>query len=275
MSWVESAHTFNCSNEQLLGVLARPTTPSPPLAVLFVVGGMQYRIGAHRQHVLLARHLAAQGVPSFRFDVRGMGDSTGTYPGFDNLQDDIHAALQVLQTQCPGAQVVLYGLCDGASAAMQYANTHPSGIAGLCLLNPWVRSESTLAQTRLKHYYGQRLLQADFWKKALGGGIGLRNLSEWWRNRQTARTAFVATADFLVAMQSAWEKLPVPILAIVGEQDLTGQEFFRVLETQPGWSRRDLRTIALIAGADHTFSQHAWQAALFSTLLQWLQPLQS
>jgi hypothetical protein len=44
-----------------------------------------------------------------------------------------------------------------------------TAIAGLVLLNPWVRSEVSLAQTHIKHYYGQRLLQGEFWRKLLSG----------------------------------------------------------------------------------------------------------
>jgi len=45
--------------------------------VLIVVGGPQYRVGSHRQFVMLARFLADHGVPCMRFDYRGMGDVSG------------------------------------------------------------------------------------------------------------------------------------------------------------------------------------------------------
>jgi len=60
--------------------------------VLIIVGGPQYRVGSHRQFVLLARHLAAQGIPVMRFDVRGMGDSKGKPRNFGQLDDDLRAA---------------------------------------------------------------------------------------------------------------------------------------------------------------------------------------
>ncbi len=51
--------------------------PCARLGVLIVVGGPQYRVGSHRQFVLLARALAARGFAAMRFDCTGMGDSDG------------------------------------------------------------------------------------------------------------------------------------------------------------------------------------------------------
>ena len=50
-----------------------------------------------------------------RFDYRGMGDSTGDVRPFDDINDDIAAAIDEFFRQVPGLErVVLWGLCDGA-----------------------------------------------------------------------------------------------------------------------------------------------------------------
>ena len=67
---------FACGQDWLLGVVTRPEKPRSR-GVLVAVGGPQYRAGSHRQFVLLANDLAAQGYAVMRFDYRGMGDSTG------------------------------------------------------------------------------------------------------------------------------------------------------------------------------------------------------
>ena len=46
-------------------------------------------------------------------------------------------------------------------------------VVALVLLNPWVRSTATLARTQIKLYYGQRLLQREFWLKLLYGQVGI------------------------------------------------------------------------------------------------------
>ena len=151
----ESALVFPCEGDRLVGVVG---AGHRDLGVVIVVGGPQYRAGSHRQFVLLARHLAAQGFPVLRFDVRGMGDSEGAQRPFDALTPDIAAAIAALQSQQPQVRrVVLWGLCDGASAALLYLHERPDPrVQGLVLLNPWVRSEASLARTHVKHYYRQR-----------------------------------------------------------------------------------------------------------------------
>ncbi|WP_229425323.1 hydrolase 1, exosortase A system-associated [Massilia sp. Se16.2.3] len=104
--------------------------------MLVVVGGPQYRAGSHRQFTLLARDLADAGIPALRFDYRGMGDSEGDLQTFEHVEDDLRAAIDRFFLEVPGMrEVVLWGLCDGASAAAMYA-PQDARVSGLVLLNP-------------------------------------------------------------------------------------------------------------------------------------------
>ena len=76
-----------------------------------------------------------------RFDVRGMGDSTGEQRPFDEMDNDVGAAADYFRKNVPGVdRVILWGLCDSACATCLYAPLDPN-VAGLILLNPWVRTE--------------------------------------------------------------------------------------------------------------------------------------
>jgi len=131
--------------------------------VVIVVGGPQIRAGSHRQFVLLARRWAAAGVPVLRFDCRGKGDSGGEFIDFEHLDDDIAAAVDALVARRPAVrEVILWGLCDGASAILMYAHRDPR-VAGVAIVNPWVRTEDGIARAYLKHYYARKLVQAAFW----------------------------------------------------------------------------------------------------------------
>src|SRR6185436_4940612 len=187
--FVERPVLFDCEGERLVGIVAVPEAASR-VAVLVIVGGPQYRAGAHRQFVDLSRRLAAAGIPAMRFDYRGMGDSTGVARTFEDCGPDIAAAIDALMANCPEvAHVVLWGLCDAASAALDYwQSARDSRVAAMALLNPWVRSEATLAKAHVKHYYAQRLLAKEFWAKLFSGGVApvealrafARNLARAW-----------------------------------------------------------------------------------------------
>ncbi|MGB1108861.1 MAG: hydrolase 1, exosortase A system-associated, partial [Gammaproteobacteria bacterium] len=113
----ESAFYFTSADFALAGIL-HEAAPGAETGVLLVVGGPQYRVGSHRQFVLLARDVAAAGWPVLRFDYRGMGDASGEKIDFETCGDDIRAAVDEFQRRCPSIrQVVIWGLCDAASAA--------------------------------------------------------------------------------------------------------------------------------------------------------------
>ena len=135
MSPLEIPIVFRSGSETLIGILHRPETVTNR-GVVIVVGGPQYRVGSHRQFVHLARSLAKAGVPVFRFDYQGMGDATGEYFGFENIDDDINAALNTFCSEMPDIeQIVLWGLCDGASAIAMYRDPHIR-VCGMVLINP-------------------------------------------------------------------------------------------------------------------------------------------
>ena len=147
MAPVESVEAFRCDGAQLWGILSRPVAgqTESSIGVLIVVGGPQYRVGSHRQFVLLARALARHGFPALRFDYRGMGDSEGNTRDFEGAGPDLLAALDALCTACPGlTRVVVWGLCDAASAALMFA-TADQRVAGIVAVNPWARSAASLA----------------------------------------------------------------------------------------------------------------------------------
>jgi len=282
----EQAFTFGCDNEHLVGVLHLPTedTSRAQIGVLIVVGGPQYRAGSHRQFVLLARALATAGHSVLRFDTRGMGDGSGAQRSFEQFDDDIAAAVDELLRRSPTVRrVVLWGLCDGASAALLYLHgRRDPRVSGLCLANPWVRSEQTLAQTQVKHYYTRRLREKGFWLKLLRGGVGLGALRGLGRTLQTARrngsrahpeTGAASIADYRQRMLGAWQGFAGPVLLILSGEDLTAREFCEYSTANPDWMRL-LRSDSLkredLLGLDHTFSSAAARDRVAELTASWL-----
>lgn len=260
----------------MLGILTLPApgTPMRHIGVMVVVGGAQYRVGSHRQFVRLARRLAAAGHPVLRFDLPGMGDSPGEPVPFENTALHIAAAVEAMLRATPVRHAVLWGLCDGASASLLYMQaTQDPRVTGLALLNPWVRSEAGLARARVKHYYRQRILEPDFWRKLASGGVGLTALRGAWNNLRAMRHAVAPSLSFQERMAHAWQAFDGKILLILSERDLTAQEFVEYTATQPTWSHALQRPGVSrhdIASADHTFSQPVWQLQVEDLTLAWL-----
>lgn len=166
--FAERAVSFECDGQQLSGIF-HSGAAAARTGVLVIVGGPQYRVGSHRQFVHLARHLSAQGVPVLRFDVTGMGDSEGNKRSFDSLDSDIAAAVDAFYRYSAGLDaVVLWGLCDGASAALIYAHTD-ARVKGLVLVNPWLENNQAQAKAQVSDYYFRRLGNPLFWQKVLSG----------------------------------------------------------------------------------------------------------
>ena len=288
---MERACIFEAGGEDLLGIL-HPGSPDSTRGVLIVVGGPQYRVGSHRQFLLLARHLAAAGVPVFRFDYRGMGDSTGAQRDFERVSEDIRAAIDVFHQECPGVrEVVIWGLCDAASAALIYAWQDPR-IGGLVLANPWVRTEEGLAKAYLKTYYRRRLLSRDFWASLLRGRINpmasarslaamlRRVLGSKRRAPQASGTGAAATlpdGPLPERMAEGWTRYSGTILLILSGDDLTAAEFRDTAATNPAWqglldqprvTRHDLPE------ANHTFSRRDWRDQVAAWTLDWVRESQ-
>ncbi len=277
---VETPLVFALGDDTLVGMLSAPEGSANETALLVVVGGPQVRAGSHRHFVQLARHLAAQGHAVLRFDARGMGDSSGTPAGFEHLHEDIAAAVSELQRQRPEVQrVVLWGLCDGASAALLYLQrTRDPRIGGLVLLNPWVRTPETLARATLRHYYLQRLMQAGFWRKLFGGSVGRAAVRGWWQNFQTARQRVrqARGADSLAfanRMAEGWRGFKGPILLVLAGDDVTAHEFADLVGSDSQWrgalARPGVRRVDL-PGADHTFSNPRTGPQVLALTLDWL-----
>lgn len=277
MSMQERALTIPGPEGDMLGIVSLPAAGRPPAdtGVVIVVGGAQYRVGSHRQFVQLARFLAAAGFPVLRFDLPGMGDSTGAPTSFEDSAPHIASAIGALQQACPRVQrVVLWGLCDGASACLLYTDaTQDARLAGLALLNPWVRSAAGLARAQVKHYYRQRLLDPDFWRKLLAGGVGWQALRGLVSNLRKMREGAAEPAGFQDRMARGWKGFQGSILVLLSERDLTAQEFSEQLLTETRWRgcRQQANVLTqVLTGADHTGSHPEHQRQILQQTMHWL-----
>ncbi len=274
----ERASVFGCGGDRLVGILHVPVERERDIGVLVVVGGPQYRVGSHRQFVLMARRFAAAGYPVLRFDHRGIGDSDGAARSFETLDDDVGAALDTLHAEFPGLRgSVIFGLCDAASAALMYCR-QDTRLAGMILANPWVHSEAGAAKAYVKHYYGRRLLQAAFWRKVLSGGFdaagSLRDLLA--KLRATARGSQAVRGSFRERMLDGLSAFRGPVLLQISGRDLTAAEFMDLCQSDDRWRAaldRHNVVVRRYESADHTFAAAGAFGTAVADCMAWLDAL--
>lgn len=287
----------------LLGVLARPQhRPRQPVAVVIVVGGPQTRVGSHRQFVLLARRLAAAGFVCLRFDYTGMGDSPGPKPDFEAAGTDLRLACDaVLAAEPECRSVALWGLCDGATAAVFHA-VRDERVTTVIAANPWARSDATRSATMVHEHYGSRLRSPVFWKKVFTGRVDVITAAReftghLWRARgarKVQRTQGPAkSGQAEIAAQDDKLDLPARLAAGLSRlvsfsgvppatqaysrlhlqlsgNDLTASEFELAMETA-GVLEQVSGSVLRLPVADHTFSDPAALEAVIVDVIAVLQ----
>ncbi|MBE0434365.1 MAG: hydrolase 1, exosortase A system-associated [Methylomicrobium sp.] len=284
---------FSCGGDALLGMIHLPVDgkTDKTLGVLVVVGGPQYRAGSHRQFLLLSRYLAESGIPVMRFDYRGMGDSEGEMGSFADIDDDIRAAIDCFYENHPDLSgIVLWGLCDAASASLFYGY-QDDRVKGMVLLNPWVFTEQGSAKTYLKHYYFKRLFSPDFWRKILSLQFNyaqsLRSLFGFLKSagrnsapvsseQIQARELVDPALSLPVRMRECLSRFDKPVLLILSGRDLTADEFKEAVKSDTQWqalvSDANVTTFEMLA-ADHTFSSAILKDQVAEQTLKWVESL--
>lgn len=291
----ESTFTIDGSQGPLVAILHRPAAgvaPASRAIVMIVGGGPQYRVGGHRQLTLWARRLSAAGYPVLRFDHIGMGDSPGEFEGYTALDDDIRCAIDRLVAECPEVrEVVLWGECSAASAALYYAY-RDTRVTGAVLLNLWVRTRALAAQATLRYYYIQRLLQPSLWRKLFSGKLNLLTSarSAWELLRQARQQGARAPAAAESSLTAPIPRsLPLTeglllgltrfkgrLLMVQSGRDLIAREFDVIVKASPAWQQaladHDTRRHDLAEG-DHTFSSAVQRDQVVAWALDWLADL--
>ncbi|MFK7975379.1 MAG: hydrolase 1, exosortase A system-associated [Halioglobus sp.] len=277
---------FECQGSQLLGVVHEPANPSRYGVITLIAGGPQFRGGVGRGMVSMARALCAEGVAVMRFDYRGMGDSEGEFVGFEDIADDLQAAVDALIAQVPAVEkVVLWGGCDGASGAMIHGWKIPQ-IHSLVLANPWVYTPTIEAAVRKQHYLS-RLREASFWKKVFRFEYNLGAYLASAIAKVKGRIVGVfsspgnsgdddSSGTFVDRMLAGLRRFDGPVLFLLSGQSIVSKEFDELLATEKGWrevyEREGSKRVDL-EDADQTFSTQADRLAANKVISGWVKSL--
>lgn len=248
---------FACEGETLAGTLDDAPGAS---GLLIVTGGNEIRSGAFSGQAQLAARVAAAGHAVFRYDRRGVGDSSGTNRGFRGSAPDIAAALAAFRAAKPTlARVIGFGNCDAASALMLAAG---GACDALVLANPWTieNDDGKLPPDAIRARYAAKLKNPRELLRLATGKVSLRRLAGGVA--QALRPA-PAPTTLAQEMKTGLDNFDGPVRFLLAERDRTAQAFLST------WDAADKR-LSHCPGANHAFAEPAARDWLFARLLETL-----
>ena len=263
---------------QLFGVFASSSRSDPSTGretVIFLNAGVIHRVGPHRLHVNLARHLASRGIPSLRLDLSGIGDSRAV-PGSLSFREsavvDARAAMDWLVANTGASRFVLFGLCSGADNALAGAAADER-VAGVVVLDPPAyvtrRSRLRAVTSRAERPVAVARLVVAALTRRLVGRLARRNGPADDAPRFVGGRAVPPPAEYRTQLLSLAERR-VSVLAVysgaLGERYNHADQLFELFP--------DLRgkiDVAYFPGANHTFTDLLAQADLIATVSTWLE----
>lgn len=266
--------SFPCNGDLLAGTL---DPADGKIGLLIVSGGNEIRSGAYGGQASMAQNFSALGVPVFRFDRRGVGDSEGVNRGYDDAAEDIHAAIGTFRRVAPQVDhIVAFGNCDAATALMLHAKT--SLLQGLILANPWTIDPPTENDTTPEA--DASVIRARYWARIknprtlldlVSGKIDLSKLATGLkRARKPFRISTLGQKLTDAMMRSA-----TPIGIVVAERDTTAMAFMAAWNSPACASVRRQPNIQLASypTASHSFADAASRAWLYAQVEAFIRRL--
>jgi hypothetical protein len=296
----------NRAGLRLFGMLEAPPQAPHDLAVILLSPGIKMRVGPQCLYRTMSKQLVALGLPVFRFDFFGLGDSEGTLPEellrdlYNHIEvgrfvDDALDAMDWMQHTYGTKRFILSGLCGGAITGL-LAGARDPRVAGLLALGitPVLASRAAdasryMTKGQLEHVrarYLRRLFSPQAWGRLLtlktDNRLIWRLITESFRKKKPAAAA--APTPPPVEYDNANPLFPPaffhmlatgrPMLLVFGGTDRLQFEFEEKfvarhrdrLEQAPR-----LYEVHCVKDANHVLSTREWQADMLDTASRWVR----
>lgn len=262
-------------------LVATSTTPTPhgpvPIVALLTNSGVIPRSGPNRMNVHLARHFAGLGIPSVRFDLSGLGDSSRPAkpkPMMEQWIADCRAVMDHAQRQHGCSHFLMIGFCSGAEVAHLLGLQDPRLRAALL----WDMYAYPTLESRLRYQWlrVRKLGLGGLMRKVQGRlskalGLSQAPVSAKSSNPPAIPSQPPAKADLVQRLQTL--------------VDQGVSLHFSFAEGNPHWFNHDRQFEAMFRGADflphvsfrflreadHLLTEEHAQAAFLSMTDEWLQ----
>jgi alpha-beta hydrolase superfamily lysophospholipase len=213
------------------------------------------------------------------FDLRGHGQSEGLRMfanTWEELRNDLHAFVDLVQRAAPGGPLFLIGLSLGGLLALDYALHHPDGLGGVVAAAPAVDASGVPRLIR----WVMPLLSRIAPRASIDPGLDLAHISrdgasanEYTRDalfqiKTTPRLA-AETLKAMAATGAQASHLRLPVLILHGEADSivppAGSAAF--YEQMPGPDKERLT----YPGAYHNLFIELNRNQVFADIVRWLE----
>lgn len=247
---------FPCDGDTLIGSLDEA---AGAIGLLIVSGGNEIRAGAHRGMAALAATLASEGVPVFRYDRRGIGDSGGVNRQFLEARDDLIAACAAFRTHTPHlTRILAFGNCDAATTIAIHGRD--AGIQRAMLANPWIvaRVDELPPPAAIRAHYAARLRDPATWRRMIRGGVSFPKLLRGLRRISLPESQTDTLANDVLAAIARWG---ADVTIMLAERDATAIAYTDAAR-RAGIAPRTIT----IPTASHSFARSADAAALTAAI---------
>lgn len=272
--WVD----FQGKGGKLVGILAAPDGQAAPLdCVVFIHGWTGYRIGPHRIIVKIARDLAANGVASLRFDLRGRGDSQGD-PDATTLDDmiaDTCVAVDVVSRRFPASRLTLWGICSGGNVAIGTATlrnqAHKLVLLSTLPFIPQKKTGEKLARTTsYAGGYLRKALRPATWKKLFKGAVDFGSIRKVLFGHYRPAGGERDKKDSARDVMADFRHYRGDALFIYGGADpeaVDARAHYEAFTREAGIPSRTV----VIEGSNHDFYSLAWEDQIAGLTRDWIR----
>ncbi len=261
------------SDVLLRGIISVPAGARS--GVVFVHGWTGHRCGPHRMFVNAARRLAAEGIASLRFDLRGRGDSEGAAAAtdLDGMIDDLLAAARFLRTETGIERVYPLGLCSGGNVALGAASLDKSFPGLLLWSTPLfapqkVRGDRARRSAFFLGEYARKLFRPEAWRKLLHGAVDFRGVARTIRGRRTPqdRNPKDSRRDIMKDLVG-WSGSALFLYGSRDDEAIGAPEYYARFCEEHGIAA----AFHTVDGANHSYYSVAWESEVVETTVEWLK----
>jgi pimeloyl-ACP methyl ester carboxylesterase len=267
---VTSHGCFKSKNNDLTFIAQLPFYKTVDTGVIFVHAADGNRLGPHRMFVEFAEHFLKLDLATFRFDLTGCGDSSGTPT--DNIEkniDDLLSAIKFFKIKYDLKNIILFGISRGAKICFSALQKYNIPITAAILLSMPASNSTTAAKSlafRLKEYR-YKFTDPAYFKKLITGKVNPVNILK------TLNTAIKIKNRY---SQSDIENFATtcPVLLIYGQNDPIAKkssEYYHNLCIE----NKIKFNLHLIPNANHSFFHYKWKEQILNIIERWLKNLQA